>query len=75
MRPCGGGGGERKKRRERGKPGILIHTCYPSTWRVKAGRTRVLCCPGLHREFEASLSREGMGKEGTIRREGERNAM
>lgn len=73
MRPCQGGGGrrERKKRREGGKPDILTHTCYPSIWRVKAGGTRVHCCLGLHREFEDSLSREGMGRGRTTGTEGE----
>ena len=34
---------------------MLVHTCNPSTWEGRAGRSGVQDQPGLHSKFKVSL--------------------
>jgi hypothetical protein len=37
-------------------PGVMVHTCHPSTQQAEAGRLQVQGQPGLHSELRPGLA-------------------
>jgi hypothetical protein len=48
------------------KPGMVVHSCSPSTWEVEAGGSGIRDQPGLHSKILAQNNNDDYGSRGDV---------